>query len=44
MDKDKEIRFVGQPILKQILKLIDAINIQTLINKHQSDHYYKALS
>lgn len=42
MDKDKEIRFVGQPILKQILKLIDAINIQTLINKHQSDHYYKA--
>ena len=42
MDKDKEIRFVGQPILKQIWKLIDAINIQTLINKHQSDHYYKA--
>lgn len=42
MDKDKEIRFVGQPILKQILKLIDAINIQGLINKHQSDHYYKA--
>ena len=42
MDKDKKIRFVGQPIFKQILKLIDAINIQTLINKHQSDHYYKA--
>lgn len=42
MDKDKEIRFVGQPILKQILKLIDAVNIQGLINKYQSDHYYKA--
>ena len=42
MSKDKEISFVGQPILKQILKLIDAVNIQGLINKHQSDHYYKA--
>jgi hypothetical protein len=42
MSKDKEIRFVGQPIFKQILKLIDAVNIQGLINKHQSDRYYKA--
>jgi hypothetical protein len=42
MSKDKEIRFVGQPIFKQLLKLIDAVNIQGLINKHQSDHYYKA--
>lgn len=42
MSKDKEISFVGQPILKQILKLIDSVNIQSLINKHQSDHYYKA--
>ncbi len=42
MSKDKEIRFVGQPILKQILKLTEAVNIQSLINKHQSDHYYKA--
>src|SRR5690554_98467 len=42
MDKDKEIRFVGQPILKQILKLIDSVNVQDLINKHQSDYYYKA--
>lgn len=42
MDKDKEIRFVGQPILKQILRLIDSVNIQGLVNKHQSDHYYKA--
>lgn len=42
MSKDKEISFVGQPIFKQILKLIDAVNIQSLISKHQSDHYYKA--
>jgi hypothetical protein len=42
MDKDKDIKFVGQPIFKQILKLIEAVNIQGLINKHQSDHYYKA--
>ena len=42
MSKDKEISFVGQPIFKQILKLIDAVNIQSLIRKHQSDHYYKA--
>jgi hypothetical protein len=32
MSKDEEIRFVGQPILKQILKLIDAVNIKGLIN------------
>jgi hypothetical protein len=42
MDKNTEIKFVGQPIFKQILKLIDAVNIQGLINKHQSDRYYKA--
>lgn len=42
MSKDNEIKFVGQPILKQILKLIEAVNIQGLINKHQSDYYYKA--
>ncbi len=42
MDKNTEIKFVGQPILKQILKLIDAVNIQGLIDKHRSDYYYKA--
>lgn len=42
MSKDKEIPFVGQPILKQIFKLTEAVNIQSLINKHQSDRYYKA--
>jgi len=44
MGKDTEIKFVGQPILKQILKLIEAVNIQSLINKHRSDYYYKAFS
>jgi hypothetical protein len=42
MSKDKEIRLVGQPIFKQIISLIDAVNMQSLILKHNSDHYYKA--
>ena len=42
MSKDNEIRFVGQPIFKQIIKLIDAVNISVLVKKHSSDHYYKA--
>ena len=42
MDKNNEIKFVGQPVLKQILKLIDSVNINGLIKKHQSDYYYKA--
>lgn len=37
MDKSTEIKFVGQPVFKQILNLIDQVNIQGLINKHQSD-------
>ncbi len=42
MGKDTEIRFVGQPIFKQIISLIDAVNIQGLVQKHNSDKYYKA--
>jgi hypothetical protein len=42
MSKNSEIKFVGQPIFKQILNLIDAVNIQSLIRKHNSDYYYKA--
>jgi hypothetical protein len=42
MDKNREINFVGQPILKQILKLVDNIDLWSIINKHQSDRYYKA--
>lgn len=42
MGKITEIKFVGQPIFKQIINLIDKVGIQGLINKHQSDYYYKA--
>jgi len=42
MDKNKEIKFVGQPIFKQIINLIDAISINDLVKKHKADHYYKA--
>ena len=42
MGKDTEIRFVGQPIFKQIISLIDAVNIQGLEQKHNSNKYYKA--
>ena len=42
MDKSKEIKFVGQPIFKQVIGLIDAISINSLVRKHNSDHYYKA--
>ena len=42
MSKNREINFVGQPILKQIFKLVDNINLRSIINKHQSDRYYKA--
>lgn len=42
MSKNTEIKFVGQPIFKQIVNLVDAVNMQGLIKKHNSDHYYKA--
>jgi len=42
MDKNTEIKFVGQPIFKQIISLIDAISIKSLVKKHNADHYYKA--
>ena len=42
MGKDTEIRFVGQPIFKQVISLIDLVDIQGLIQKHNSDRYYKA--
>ena len=42
MSKNSEIKFVGQPIFKQIVNLTDAVNIQGLIKKHNSDYYYKA--
>ena len=42
MSKNTEIKFVGQPILKQIVNLVNAVDIQGIINKHKSDYYYKA--
>jgi len=42
MSKNTEIKFVGQPIFKQIISLLDAINLKSIISKHNSDYYYKA--
>lgn len=42
MGKGSEIKFVGQPIFKQILNLLNGVDMQGLIQKHQSDRYYKA--
>lgn len=42
MSKDTEIKFVGQPIFKQVIKLIDAINLEWIINKHNANRYYKS--
>jgi hypothetical protein len=42
MDKVTEIKFVGQPIFKQIMNLVNKIDIQGLIRKHNSDYYYKS--
>jgi Transposase DDE domain/Domain of unknown function (DUF4372) len=42
MSKDTEIKFVGQPIFKQIINLIESIDIKGIIKRNNSDHYYKA--
>jgi len=42
MGKNTEIKLIGQPIFKQIVDLIEGINLKGLIKKHNSDHYYKA--
>ena len=42
MSKNTEIKFVGQPIFKQIVDLVDTVNIESLVRKHNSDYYYKA--
>jgi len=42
MSKNTEIKFVGQPIFRQIINLIDAIDIKGIIQRNNSDHYYKA--
>ena len=42
MSKNTEINFVGQPIFKQVINLLEAISLKSLVNKHNSDYYYKA--
>lgn len=41
MSEDK--KFVGQPVMSQIMKLIPVKMLQSVIDKHQSNRYYKAL-
>lgn len=42
MSKDNEIKFVGQPIFGQIIKLIDKSTFVQLVRDNKSDYYYKA--
>jgi hypothetical protein len=42
MSKDTEIKFVGQPIFKQVINLLGGISINSVVKKHNADHYYKA--
>lgn len=42
MGKITEIKLVGQPIFKQIMNLVDKVDITGLIRKHESDYYYKS--
>ena len=42
MNKDNEIKFAGQPIFGQIMKLIDKSAFAQLVREKKSDHYYKA--
>ena len=41
MSKATEIKLVGQPILSQVLGLIDKWDFKKLVKKKNSDHYYK---
>ncbi len=42
MGKISEIKFVGQPIFKQVINLIAKINISSIVRSYDSDRYYKA--
>lgn len=42
MSKNTEIKLVGQPIISQILKLIDKADFAALVKSKKADHYYKA--
>jgi len=38
MGKNTEILFVGQPVFKQIMNLVERADINGLIRKHKSDY------
>ena len=40
---DKSTNFVGQPILSQIISCIGASKINSVVRKHNANHYYKAI-
>lgn len=42
MDKNTQINFVGQPIFSQLLSLINKTDFNRLVNRTQSDYYYKS--
>lgn len=42
MSKNTELKLVGQPILSQVLQLVDKNDFDKLVKKKKSDHYYKA--
>ena len=41
-DKTEQVKFVGQPIFKQVIHLIESIDLKGIIRKHNADYYYKA--
>jgi hypothetical protein len=42
MHKNTEIKLVGQPILKQVLNLVDSVVFKRLVKDRSSDYYYKS--
>jgi Transposase DDE domain/Domain of unknown function (DUF4372) len=42
MGKNTEIKLVGQPILSQLLDLVDKWSFKKLVKEKQSDYYYKS--
>jgi hypothetical protein len=38
--KNTEIKFVRQPVFKQILSLLEVIEIKAIIKRNESDKYY----
>jgi hypothetical protein len=44
MDKNSEIKFIGQSIMKQILGLLSVINLDSLIKKRHADYYWNCFT